>query len=53
MFQGSMPVLVTPFKNGALDVDALKSLGELLEVIYCPCIGRGRFQQKILGLANC
>lgn len=26
MFQGSMPALVTPFKNGAVDVDALKSL---------------------------
>ncbi len=26
MFQGSMPALVTPFKNGSVDVDALKSL---------------------------
>ncbi|MEM6386560.1 MAG: 4-hydroxy-tetrahydrodipicolinate synthase [Pseudomonadota bacterium] len=26
MFQGSMPALVTPFKNGAVDVDALKAL---------------------------
>ncbi len=26
MFQGSMPALVTPFKNGAVDVDSLKSL---------------------------
>jgi len=26
MFQGSMPALVTPFKNGAVDTDALKSL---------------------------
>lgn len=28
MFQGSMPALVTPFKNGSIDVDALKSLVE-------------------------
>lgn len=28
MFQGSMPALVTPFKNGELDTDALKSLVE-------------------------
>ncbi len=28
MFQGSMPALVTPFKNGAVDVDSLKSLVE-------------------------
>ena len=28
MFQGSMPALVTPFKNGAVDVDALKRLVE-------------------------
>lgn len=28
MFQGSMPALVTPFKNGSVDVDALKSLVE-------------------------
>ena len=26
MFQGSMPALVTPFKNGAVDFDALKQL---------------------------
>lgn len=26
MFQGSMPALVTPFKNGAVDFDALKRL---------------------------
>ena len=26
MFQGSMPALVTPFKDGAVDADALKSL---------------------------
>ncbi|MEM7720453.1 MAG: 4-hydroxy-tetrahydrodipicolinate synthase [Pseudomonadota bacterium] len=26
MFQGSMPALVTPFKDGAVDLDALKSL---------------------------
>lgn len=26
MFQGSMPALVTPFKNGSVDVDALKAL---------------------------
>ncbi|MEL7152162.1 MAG: 4-hydroxy-tetrahydrodipicolinate synthase [Pseudomonadota bacterium] len=26
MFQGSMPALVTPFKNGSVDVDALKVL---------------------------
>lgn len=26
MFQGSMPALVTPFKNGAVDLDALKRL---------------------------
>ena len=26
MFKGSMPALVTPFKNGAVDFDALKSL---------------------------
>ena len=24
MFKGSLPALVTPFKNGALDLDALK-----------------------------
>ncbi|MEO1537113.1 MAG: 4-hydroxy-tetrahydrodipicolinate synthase [Pseudomonadota bacterium] len=28
MFQGSMPALVTPFKNGSVDIDALKSLVE-------------------------
>ena len=28
MFKGSFPALVTPFKNGALDVDALKHLVE-------------------------
>ncbi|GGD36775.1 4-hydroxy-tetrahydrodipicolinate synthase [Sinisalibacter lacisalsi] len=28
MFKGSIPALVTPFKNGALDVDALKHLVE-------------------------
>ena len=28
MFQGSLPALVTPFKNGELDTDALKSLVE-------------------------
>ena len=28
MIQGSMPALVTPFKNGAVDVDTLKSLVE-------------------------
>jgi 4-hydroxy-tetrahydrodipicolinate synthase len=28
MFQGSIPALVTPFKNGALDVDTLKKLVE-------------------------
>ena len=28
MFQGSMPALVTPFKNGSVDVDALKALVE-------------------------
>lgn len=28
MFKGSMPALVTPFKNGALDVDTLKQLVE-------------------------
>lgn len=28
MFQGSIPALVTPFKNGAVDFDALKSLVE-------------------------
>ena len=28
MFQGSMPALVTPFSNGKLDLDALKSLVE-------------------------
>jgi len=28
MFKGSFPALVTPFKNGALDVDALKRLVE-------------------------
>ncbi len=28
MFQGSMPALVTPFKNGSVDVDALKKLVE-------------------------
>ena len=28
MFQGSMPALVTPFKNGAVDFDALKQLVE-------------------------
>ena len=26
MFQGSMPALVTPFKDGAVDFDALKQL---------------------------
>lgn len=26
MFQGSMPALVTPFANGAVDFDALKKL---------------------------
>ena len=26
MFKGSMPALVTPFKNGAVDVDTLKKL---------------------------
>lgn len=28
MFQGSMPALVTPFKDGAVDLEALKSLVE-------------------------
>ncbi len=28
MFKGSMPALVTPFRNGALDLDALKHLVE-------------------------
>ena len=28
MFQGSMPALVTPFRNGGLDLDALKQLVE-------------------------
>lgn len=28
MFKGSMPALVTPFKNGELDIDALKNLVE-------------------------
>ncbi len=28
MFQGSMPALVTPFKNGSVDVEALKKLVE-------------------------
>ena len=28
MFQGSMPALVTPFSDGKLDLDALKSLVE-------------------------
>ncbi|WP_417808327.1 4-hydroxy-tetrahydrodipicolinate synthase [Thioclava sp.] len=28
MFKGSLPALVTPFKNGALDLDALKKLVE-------------------------
>lgn len=28
MFKGSIPALVTPFKNGAVDVDTLKSLVE-------------------------
>ena len=28
MFKGSMPALVTPFKNGELDVDTLKKLVE-------------------------
>lgn len=28
MFKGSFPALVTPFKNGALDIDALKHLVE-------------------------
>ncbi|MEH7829596.1 4-hydroxy-tetrahydrodipicolinate synthase [Gemmobacter denitrificans] len=28
MFKGSMPALVTPFKNGAVDVDTLKKLVE-------------------------
>ena len=26
MFKGSMPALITPFKNGKVDVDALKHL---------------------------
>jgi dihydrodipicolinate synthase/N-acetylneuraminate lyase len=26
MIKGSIPALVTPFKNGALDLDTLKSL---------------------------
>ena len=26
MFKGSLPALVTPFKNGSLDLDALKHL---------------------------
>ncbi len=28
MFKGSMPALVTPFRNGELDLDALKRLVE-------------------------
>mgnify|MGYP000569041911 CR=1 FL=1 len=28
MFKGSMPALVTPFKNGELDIDTLKQLVE-------------------------
>ena len=28
MFKGSMPALVTPFKNGELDVNTLKKLVE-------------------------
>lgn len=28
MFKGSLPALVTPFKNGAVDIDTLKSLVE-------------------------
>ena len=28
MFKGSLPALVTPFKNGALDLDTLKKLVE-------------------------
>ena len=28
MFQGSLPALVTPFRNGELDLDALKRLVE-------------------------
>ena len=26
MFQGSIPALVTPFRDGAVDLDALKAL---------------------------
>ena len=35
MFKGSMPALITPFKNGKVDVDALKHLviGMLLKVV--------------------
>jgi 4-hydroxy-tetrahydrodipicolinate synthase len=28
MFKGSVPALVTPFKNGSVDIDALKDLVE-------------------------
>ena len=28
MFKGSMPALVTPFRNGAVDLEALKKLVE-------------------------
>lgn len=28
MFKGSMPALVTPFRNGELDLDTLKQLTE-------------------------
>ncbi|MGR3629189.1 MAG: dihydrodipicolinate synthase family protein, partial [Sulfitobacter sp.] len=28
MFKGSLPALVTPFRNGALDLDTLKKLIE-------------------------
>ena len=28
MFKGSMPALVTPFKNGELDIDALKIVAD-------------------------
>ena len=28
MFKGSMPALVTPFKNGAVDIETLKKLVE-------------------------
>jgi len=28
MFKGSMPALITPFKDGAVDFDALKHLVE-------------------------